>query len=71
MTKSMTCPIGDCEFQNKVIEGELFLLSDHIYRAHDYLEKLKTAVKLGVIKGLWERRSPKWLADHLAEKGVL
>lgn len=70
MTKSMTCPIGDCEFQNKVIEGELSLLRDHIFRDHDYLEKQKTAVKLGIIQGLEEKRSAKWLSDHLAEKGV-
>jgi len=51
--------------------GSLSLLRDHIFRDHDYREKLKTAAKLGVIKGLWEKRSPKWLSDHLALKGVL
>ena len=70
MTFHLKCPIGDCRFHNKVIIGSLSLLKDHIFRDHDYLEKLKTAVKLGVIEGLYEKRSPKWLSDHLAEKGV-
>ena len=71
MTNSLRCPIADCKFHFKMIEGSLSLLSAHIYRAHDYLEKQETAVKLGVIEGLQERRSPKWLSDHLAEKGIL
>ena len=70
MTFHLKCPIGDCKFHYKMIEGSLSLLRDHIFRDHDYLEKLKTAVKLGVIEGLEEKRSPKWLSDHLAEKGV-
>ena len=70
MTLHLKCPIGDCRFHNKVIDGPLSTLRDHIYRDHDYLEKLKTAVKLGVIKGLYEKRSPKWLSKRLAEKGV-
>jgi len=70
MTNSLRCPIGDCKFHEKIIEGSLSLLRDHIFRDHDYLEKLKTAVKLGIIEGLGEKRSPKWLSNHLAEKGV-
>ena len=71
MTNSFRCPIADCKFHFKMIEGSLSLLSAHIYRAHDYLEKLKTAVKLGIIEGLYEKRSAKYLSDHLALKGVL
>jgi len=70
MTFHLKCPIGDCKFHSIMIEGSLSLLRDHIFRDHDYLEKLKTAVKLGVIEGLQEKRSPKWLSDHLAEKGA-
>ena len=65
------CPIPDCKSRNKIIEGEISLLIEHIFRDHDYIEKLKTAVSLGLIENLQERRSPKWLSDHLAEKGVL
>ena len=67
----MFCPIPYCKSHNKVIDGSLSLLSNHIFRDHDYREKLETAKKLGIIEGLYERRSPKWLSDHLAEKGVL
>ncbi len=70
MTNSLRCPIDDCRFHFKMIKGSLSFLRDHLFRDHDYVEKLETAVKLGVIKGLWERRSPKWLAERLAEKGV-
>lgn len=69
--EKLFCPIPNCESHNKIIDGPISLLSEHIYRAHDYTEKLKTAVNLGVIKGLYEKRSAKWLSDHLALKGVL
>ena len=71
MTNSLRCPIDDCRFHFKMIIGSLSLLKNHIFRDHDYREKQETAVKLGVIEGLQERRSPKWLSDHLAEKGIL
>jgi len=71
MTDSLRCPIDDCRFHFKMITGSLSLLRDHIYRAHDYVEKLKTAKKLGIIEGLEEKRSANWLSDHLAKKGVL
>ena len=71
MTLHLKCPIPNCKSHEKMIEGALSLLRDHIFRDHDYLEKLKTAVNLGIIEGLQERRSPKWLSDRLAEKGVL
>ena len=71
MTRHLKCPIPDCKSHEKMIIGSLSLLRGHIFRDHDYLEKLKTAVNLGIIEGLQERRSPKWLSDHLAEKGVL
>ena len=69
--RKMFCPIPYCKFRNKIIDGPISLLSEHIYRAHDDTEKQKSAVKLGVIKGLYEKRSAKWLSDHLAEKGIL
>lgn len=71
LTNLFKCPIVDCKFHNKVIEGSLSLLKNHIFRDHDYFEKLKTAVKLEMIKGIQERRSSKWLSDHLAVKGIL
>ena len=70
MIRRIECPVPDCKSHKKMIEGSLSLLSNHIFRDHDYREKLETAVKLGVIKGFWEKRSLKWLSDHLAEKGV-
>ena len=69
--RKMFCPIPYCKFRNKIIDGPISLLKNHIFRDHDYREKQETAVKLGVIEGLQERRSPKWLSDHLAEKGIL
>lgn len=71
MTDSFTCPIPYCKFHHKIIQGSLSLLKNHIYRDHDYREKIKTAVNLGVIKGFYEKRSAKYLSDHLALKGVL
>jgi len=70
MTRDLDCPVINCKFHNRMTKGPLSLLINHIFRDHDYREKLETAVNLGVIKGLWERRSPKWLSDHLAEKGA-
>ena len=66
---SLKCPIDDCKFHYKMIEGPLSLLRSHILRDHDYLEKLKTAVKLGLIEGLQEKRSAEWLSGQLAMKG--
>jgi len=62
--------MSDCKFHYKMIKGPLSLLRSHIFRDHDYFEKLKTAVKLGVIEGLQEKRSAKWLSEQLAMKGT-
>ena len=60
----------DCKYHHRIIEGPFSLLKNHIFRDHDYLEKLKTAVKLGLIEGIQEKRSAKWLSDQLAMKGT-
>lgn len=66
----LICPIVDCEFHYKMIKGPLSLLRSHIFRDHDYFEKLKTAFQLGLIQNLQEQRSPQWLADQIATKGT-
>ncbi len=38
----------------------------HIYRDHDYVEKIRAARLVGII-GEDEKRSAEWLAAHLAE----
>jgi len=66
----LKCPIENCKYHYRIIEGPLSILRNHIFRDHDYFEKLKTAFQLGLIQSLQERRSPYWLADQLTTKGT-
>lgn len=66
----LNCPVQPCEFNHRIIKGPLSLLKKHIFRDHDYIEKLKTAVSFGLIQSIQEKRSPQWLADQLALEGI-
>ena len=70
LTSILQCPIEDCKFHYKIIKGPLSILKNHIFRDHDYLEKLKTAVKFDLIENIQEKRSAKWLSDNLASKAL-
>ncbi len=66
-----TCPVKDCKFHNRRIEGSYSLLRDHIFRDHDYTEKTKTAFELGLIESPEDKRSSKWLAENLASRCII
>jgi len=66
----MNCPVQPCKFHHRIIKGPLSLLKNHIFRDHDYIEKLKTAVSFGLIQSIQEKRSPLWLAEQLALEGI-
>ena len=70
ISHSMNCPVQPCKFHDRIIKGPLSLLKNHIFRDHDYIEKLKTAVSFGLIQSIQEKRSPQWLADQLALEGI-
>jgi len=67
----LQCPIEDCRFHKMKIPGSQSLLKNHIFKDHDYLEKLTTAAKLGLIENLEEHRSPQWFADKLSDLGII
>lgn len=61
----------DCKFHNKVVKGDIVFLESHIFREHDYVEKLKTAFKHKLIESIQEHRSAQWLSEKLAELGII
>ena len=66
----LKCPVEKCPYHDRLIKGPLSILKNHIFRDHDYLEKLKTAVKFGLIESPQEKRSAKWLSEQLSTKGI-
>ena len=64
------CIVCTLFYKDEIIHANKSQIKNHIYYDHDYLEKLKEAVKRGLIDSIEERRSPKWLVDKLALIGA-
>ncbi|MCA2003983.1 MAG: hypothetical protein LDL06_04375 [Candidatus Nitrosotenuis sp.] len=64
------CPVPTCRFYTKPIIAEKIRIKKHIYHDHDYQELLEASVQSRIIKDLYERRSPDYLSEQLAEVGI-
>lgn len=65
------CPIPDCKYSHKLVYADKFQIRNHIFRDHDYQEKLESAFNHGLIHDVSERRSPSWLAENLADLSLV
>lgn len=61
------CPIPSCKHNHKLVYADKSQIKNHIFRDHDYLEKLEAAATLGLIHDISEHRSPSWLAEGLVD----
>jgi len=61
------CPVLGCRFNKTPVASDLSQIKKHIQYDHDYREKQETAISLGLIDSLYEKRSPSWLMDSLSE----
>jgi hypothetical protein len=67
---SVRCVICTLFYSDKIIFADRTQASSHIYRDHDYHDKLKVARILNLITDD-EKRSAWWLANHLAELSII
>ncbi|MCH7560732.1 MAG: hypothetical protein IIC67_05095 [Thaumarchaeota archaeon] len=61
------CPIPGCKFNRNPVASDLAQLKRHLKYDHDYKEKQETALSLGLIDSLYEKRSPSWFVDSLSD----
>lgn len=67
---SFRCVICTLFYNDKIILANKTQACYHVYHDHDYIDKLKAGRFVQIIKND-EKRSAKWLTNHLAELSIV
>ena len=70
LTIQVRCIICMLFYNDKIISVDRTQTCSHIYYDHDYKDKLRAGRLVGIINEN-EKRSARWLANHLADLSIL